>query len=446
MSTHTAPKRFFWSRGDKALLITITVVVILAVLGFGWLRALNTEPAITVPTPVLPSPNAFDFYVAAGKAMMDNNKISYAISSRHSSPGSDPLDHDYTLAQKEALVAENSHALGLLRQGFAYDYHNPPVRSFSALLPYYAKFRGMARLLMLEGQVKEGRGDWGGAVESDLDAVRLGADIPRGSVLIGDLVGIACQAIGRYRVWDAASHLSAAQAGAAARRLEATQVRQVPFKDTLQEEKWTGQAALLEIMRRPNWRHEMASELLPAGDNNSALAFEMRTLFLSKRRVVDNYSGYMDRLIANARQPYAANPPPLSIPTDPVNQILAPIFSTAGLKHTENETQNALLATTLALRAYRLEHGAYPAALGELTPHYLTRVPDDPFALTGPLHYRRAGTSFVLYSVGPDGKDDGGRPIFDSTKSAPTVPTDNDHRYWVQQDSLGDVVAGVNKI
>jgi hypothetical protein len=40
----------------------------------------------------------------------------------------------------------------------------------------------------------------------------------------------------------------------------------------------------------------------------------------------------------------------------------------------------------------------------------LTRTPQDPF--TGkPLIYHSQGTNWVLYSVGPDGVDGGGKPV-----------------------------------
>jgi hypothetical protein len=40
----------------------------------------------------------------------------------------------------------------------------------------------------------------------------------------------------------------------------------------------------------------------------------------------------------------------------------------------------------------------------------------------------------VVYSIGPDGKDDGGAPVFDSRG-----------RDDVSEDSKGDIVAGINR-
>jgi hypothetical protein len=93
------------------------------------------------------------------------------------------------------------------------------------------------------------------------------------------------------------------------------------------------------------------------------------------------------------------------------------------------------------LHVYRLEHSRHPATLAALVPSYLKRLPNDPFALAGPLRYEPVRSKYVLYSVGPDSKDDGGRPIVDA--KAPTSATP----YWrhnVDSDSKGDIVAGVN--
>ena len=66
----------------------------------------------------------------------------------------------------------------------------------------------------------------------------------------------------------------------------------------------------------------------------------------------------------------------------------------------------------IALELYRRKHGDWPGALGELVPGYLPSVPLD--RLTGePVRYRVTGDGPVVYSVGVDGDDDGGRPPVD---------------------------------
>jgi hypothetical protein len=69
---------------------------------------------------------------------------------------------------------------------------------------------------------------------------------------------------------------------------------------------------------------------------------------------------------------------------------------------------NRLLLTDLAIRKYSRTNGATPTALAQLIPDYLDAVPLDPFS-GQPLVYRLEGDDFVLYSVGKDRRDNGGR-------------------------------------
>ncbi len=104
------------------------------------------------------------------------------------------------------------------------------------------------------------------------------------------------------------------------------------------------------------------------------------------------------------------------------------------------QTENALLLSAFALQAYRAEHGVYPATLAMLLPAYLPKIPSDPCAHRAELRYKLHGEKYLLYSIGPDGKDDGGRAIEHASK------TGSGH-YAVFLNSSpgnGDIVAGVN--
>ncbi len=64
------------------------------------------------------------------------------------------------------------------------------------------------------------------------------------------------------------------------------------------------------------------------------------------------------------------------------------------------------------LGAYRQEHRSYPASLAELVPAYLDEVPKDPFS-GDDFRYQPQLDSYVLYGVGPNRRDDGGRAAGD---------------------------------
>lgn len=64
--------------------------------------------------------------------------------------------------------------------------------------------------------------------------------------------------------------------------------------------------------------------------------------------------------------------------------------------------------TVLALKRWRLEKGAYPQTLDELIAGgFLKELPLDPYS-DKPLVYRKTDDNFILYSVGPNFKDDNG--------------------------------------
>jgi hypothetical protein len=60
-----------------------------------------------------------------------------------------------------------------------------------------------------------------------------------------------------------------------------------------------------------------------------------------------------------------------------------------------------------ALDAYKAEHGSYPKQLADLSPQYVEKIPQDVFS-GKELIYKPKAKGFLLYSIGPNGTDDGG--------------------------------------
>ena len=455
-----------WSRGDKLLVIVPTALAVLALAGFFWNRAINTLPNPLPPPHPMPAVNARDYYIAASDALADNNKIAWAIDNW--TPGTqttDPDQHFYSLAAKEKLVAENAHAVHILHQGFPYPYAEPlvwPVSttfphlwSFSTTFTHYLKIRQLGRYLALDRQVKAAQGNWAGAVSANLDAVQMGETALHSGLRMGILVSLAWETIGPRHIWEAVPHLSAPEARAAARRLEAIRAAQVPFADMMQQDKWGTQTSLRDAMAKPDWANrfimdENAEWNLTFAQNPQAWAGNAASVagirIAGNGKILANNARWMDKAIAQVRQPYAAHPAMPPLPNDLVNQILLPPYGKLRFRQVAADTQNALLLTAFALHAYQLDHGTYPAKLTALVPGYLKAVPTDPFALSGPLRYKLAGAKYVLYSVGPDGKDDNGKAIFDATKPAPGPNNSRDERRSVDDNSKGDVLAGVNTL
>lgn len=135
----------------------------------------------------------------------------------------------------------------------------------------------------------------------------------------------------------------------------------------------------------------------------------------------DNHVIFADKAAAATKESHALNRGPFTFVAslgqadyDRVCQLAA---------HNQTEINQALIAC--ALERFRLAHNEYPETLDALVPQFLDTIPHD--VIGGqPLHYRRApdGT-FVLYSVGWNGRDDGG------VRGKPWPNTDGD---WVWPD------------
>ena len=90
--------------------------------------------------------------------------------------------------------------------------------------------------------------------------------------------------------------------------------------------------------------------------------------------------------------------------------ILLPSYRWDASRYFEASAERRLAATALAVRWYACDHGgALPARLDDLVPDYLPSVPLDSLAEGTPLGYVADPDRPVVYSVGDNGKDDGGR-------------------------------------
>ena len=101
-----------------------------------------------------------------------------------------------------------------------------------------------------------------------------------------------------------------------------------------------------------------------------------------------------------------------------VSRMAIPNFVRAYETAVRTEGQRQLTLAAIALKRYQLRQGKWPASLEALVPEFVTAVPYD-YMSAQPLRYRlKDDGSYVLYSVGEDGKDDGGDPTPPSGKAS----------------------------
>jgi hypothetical protein len=264
------------------------------------------------------------------------------------------LDHE----SLRALVTTNAEALRLLRVGLARDCAVPTdaqIANFGAVITGdLVALKSLAKMLSAEGRLAEIDNRPADATRSYTDSIRLGNEMSRGGLLINRLVGIACEHMGLIPLVKLLPKLNCEQMRAVVAELEQIDEGTVPWREVLQNEN--------RFVRAQMGKYPNPIKLLS-----------------------DLWQGRRMRRGALETHDLAA----------------------AHLR---------LLIVELALRSYKCDQGSGPGNLTQLVPKYLREVPKDPFN-GKPLTYRPSGTNWVLYSLGPDLMDDGGKPIGKSHKT-----------------------------
>jgi hypothetical protein len=103
---------------------------------------------------------------------------------------------------------------------------------------------------------------------------------------------------------------------------------------------------------------------------------------------------------------FAALKPSAPTGDDPVASLTQALFKTAeGYRRWPATLRCAIVA--LALERYRADKDGWPESLDALAPAYLPALPLDPYD-GRLLRYKRLADGVLVYSVGPDGEDNGG--------------------------------------
>ena len=321
-----------------------------------------------------------------------------------------------------------------------------PNVSFTHLAPAKALtywFGVGCQLALHEGRTRE-------ALDDLLAEIQLPRLLAGDRILISELVRIAIAAIARTDTWEALqadgwtdddlARVQQAWAGqvfmaATVRSLEGELVFGTQSFDVMRKSNKETIKMLYGMEEylpsadsdRPMWEQTLRN--LPEGE--AAVDFLKKQVYCRVWRFAwldqDEYRNLnsMDRLLAVSRaattnRSFAAVEPTLKdfdeypasmnfydklrYPTPLTILTLARVLN----KAMRAETERSIVICAVALKRYTLRHGSPPASLDALVPEFLSAVPID-YMDGKPIKYRLdAEGSFVLYSVGEDGKDDGG--------------------------------------
>ncbi len=306
---------------------------------------------------------------------------------------------------------EVAEALNLIRQAAersACRFDNHWEKGFAMVLPHLVPMRSLTQIVDEYSRRQAAAGDRAGAWKSAWLALRT-ADALRGErILISQLVRAHVASFALERIAAlAADGPPDAEMAARLDRLLAQMSDRGPLLLAMDGERL--------LMSDPVFTRPLTDLAKLTG---SELSFGRmllgRLIYSQPVRNIDR-AAYLEVMLEFTRQlklPYTQTnrdyfdrwePPRIAI----FSRMFAPAMGPVRERYEHFIAALCVTRTGLALERHRAAHGEYPVALAALDAGLLSPVPDDPF--TGaPLIYRRTEAGFALYSVGPDGRDDGG--------------------------------------
>lgn len=365
----------------------------------GWFWWSSQLPPLTLPVRIPPNPNAFDTLAVAHKKLVKKTGTATLQGTYVSATGSGKSYTDFgTLADQAALVKENEEAVRLIRVALTQKYLAPINFRIDQLLPHYANYKELCRALIMAARLAFGAKQWKVGAAYCCDAIQLGQLVSTNEYLMGRLVGLACESLSLPLLSEYADSLPRDVVATTYERLSAIESRREPLCVALENERIAYQVLIRAIA---NQTPSEISEMIGINDEQAWMI-----MLASKRAASASGDEYFAEAMRIARQPYdkmTAHVPP---PGGPICDAALMDMSYAFFRETLLSTERILLLANLWARLN--------GPTSELPSHYV-----DPFGKGKPLRTVKLGSKLLIYSVGPDGLDDGGLKMSNAGSKSP---------------------------
>ena len=374
--------------------------------------------------PVPDEENAAKLYMDAAKALMIEGGLEEEVLGWRSAIAPEEMD----LAK--AILDRNTEALALCRRARAmekvdWQWRVGPM-SGGAAVNYLRLSRRLGGLLVLAGAYHHRIGDDAAAMEYIRDAIALADALDEGPSVTHHLTSISVAGLQIAAVEDILPDLRvSAGAGEAALRggmpgqaagrkqieeLIACLLDEAPRIARIQRAYYAERAMYAywitdasRVRRGPWWwfRYGLARPIFRRG----------------MLRAIKMYTALAE---AAGRNDYHAAIPSVTYEEWRLEQLLSAVvpdiaamigssMRTALKLDYQTKVRSRLAVVALAMKLYEADHGRLIENLAELVPDYLPAVPVDPFDPNGgPVRYAPSARWPVLYSLGPNGTDEGG--------------------------------------
>ncbi|MEN3001292.1 MAG: hypothetical protein ABDI19_05540 [Armatimonadota bacterium] len=363
--------------------------------------------------PRLPSNNAYDYYISAARQLKSSKAFT----------GNQPPTHE-----EVRWIERNQGAFNTLRQGCNRRYHWPFAEtSMWFLFDELARLRELARLVNT-------RIRWAIAAKDGMDAVndwrigfKMASDI-QGDLILVYLVGVAIESVVHAPIIREMDFFSAHECRELARTLIESERTPDRIGTVVEGELKLALRTMDSLLTEQGINLEdldLVGGLIPSSEESDPetqrtaerLRQEIQRLQKQpaayqqlrhnlRREISHAFQAFADSLTLQGGRyrPMLAKEYDTNTLFGYLMETLVPTLPGIAQRYWETRTRRRLMIAHLLLREYYLREGRYPASLDELN---LQELAIDPFS-GRPLIYRRTGDRYQLYSVGSDGKDDGG--------------------------------------
>lgn len=400
-------------------------------------RAMRVEAGqlMQANLPPVPAPDddAAPLYLRAFAAIESDEEFPAA-----GSPLEKPVTAEIGAPAVAEILSRHAATLDLVRRAadrtgcrFVRDWTRP---SISTLLPEIQPLRQASRLLALAARREAADGDAAAALRDIVRIHHIGVHAAGEPILICGLVGQAIDAV-------AIETLAAV--------LPTLQKRNLPlldepaFRDMLDTahsyrrhflgEEAFGLATAADLSDSAAGMSPLSVLRSLEGQPSQGWAFDVPISLLYRCFLLPaDIVGYRE-IMGRYQQIEAGNVPPKPF-TDVAKQVaeidedlqqrrkglfasmLAPALSSVLKSESRGRALHGAAEVLVAATRARLTGGAIPGSIEALVPKSLAALPRDPFIDRSPLLAKRADGALVVWSVGPDGEDDGGPPAPDAER------------------------------
>ncbi len=312
-------------------------------------------------------------------------------------------------------LAQNKRALELLCKASSIEHSRYPIdlsAGFAAWRPYLLEIRGVACLLSLDAIWHAENNEGESAVEAVASIFGVARTLAKEPLIDSQLCRFNCQSIGVSAIERVVNRMDLGDGQLA--RLSETCAQGEDESGLLRG--FVGERCVVfEVLKNT---HGAGPQVFGVPRSIGLLYGACRMMGLTDKEATI-YLDLMDGLFDALRLPEqerikAANILDAELQEVPKIYVMLHMRGPCGPGVFQISLRNIArlraVRVGLGIERYRLANGKLPEKLAELVPAYLDAVPKDPFD-GQELRYKRLEKGYVVYSIGEDGSDDGGKEL-----------------------------------